>query len=31
MTEGKTTSLDDFEGQVVVLNVWGAVVRPVPG
>ncbi|RVW01166.1 TlpA disulfide reductase family protein [Rhodococcus xishaensis] len=23
MTEGKTTSLSDYEGQVVVLNVWG--------
>lgn len=23
MTEGKTTSLSDYEGDVVVLNVWG--------
>ncbi|AHK33397.1 cytochrome c biogenesis protein ResA [Rhodococcus opacus PD630] len=31
MTEGKTASLDDFEGQVVVLNVWGQWCGPCRG
>ncbi|MDV7353116.1 TlpA disulfide reductase family protein [Rhodococcus sp. NPDC019627] len=31
MTEGKTISLDDYEGQVVVLNVWGQWCGPCRG
>ena len=31
MTEGKTTSLSDYEGDVVVLNVWGQRCGPCRG
>ncbi|AVP69893.1 redoxin domain-containing protein [Rhodococcus hoagii] len=31
MTDGKTTSLTDYEGQVVVLNVWGQWCGPCRG
>lgn len=31
MTEGKTISLDDYEGQIVVLNVWGQWCGPCRG
>lgn len=31
MTEGKTLSLEDFDGQVVVLNIWGQWCGPCRG
>ena len=30
MVDGKTTAVSDYPGKVVVLNLWGHMVRPVP-